>query len=172
MKHTFILWTALLLGITFSASAATHPAVLKGTLALAGNEPFTFLLFTEDKGQQFRLNGPLVGELKAIGPGYVVQVAGKISGRGDRAPQFLDAYQYRIVEVITPQGRRKPVVGRLIVDKTSLTLVDENFVFYRLGGNLKGLEDADGKKFCLVGKITGWGSSRNMQVEFYNILDR
>jgi hypothetical protein len=164
----------VLLSVSLNAAAALVNGLreLRGTLSLAGHEPFTYLQLKTDQGSTYKLSGPVAGELRALTSGYVVRVAGRVGHGTPPLTGALEAYQYKIVSVQTPAGERKPWVGRVAVDGTEVYLVTEDLVVYALQGvAVSELQKLDGAKICAVGKANAsWSRSRKLSVDFYNVL--
>ncbi len=151
---------------------AAGPTVLQGTLSVAGNEPFTFPQLKTDQGKAYKITGPMAEELRAVGQGYVVRVAGRVGHGTPPLTGSLEAYQYKIVSVQTPAGEKKPWVGRVAVDGAEVYLVTEDLMAYALQGvAVSELQKLDGAKICVVGKArASWSGSRKLSVDFYNVL--
>lgn len=163
---------ALVLTLVLSGPAAAYPVAITGSLGTGGSEPYTVLLLTAQDGKKYEVRGPLEQELRSVGPGWIVEAVGRAAGQAGPLPSPFFVVQYRIVEVQTPQGPRKPVVGRVLKADDQVFLVDEALRTYKLEGQLPstflGLED--GTKAAVVGQVIGFGGSRRLKVEFYHVL--
>lgn len=163
-----------ILSILFLAIPAHAASVvqLRGEVFIGGTGtvPMTFLKASD--GKSYEVKGPLEQELSQFGSGWVVELVGKVGQGSGLLPPPLTVYQYRVVEVKTPQGPRKPVLGRIMAEGDTLYLVGDNLLTYRLEGSLptslSGLED--GQRVGIVGQISGFGSNRKLNVEFYHAL--
>lgn len=168
-----MLLVAVVLMLSLSAATmAGNVTVLQGTLSLLGNEPFTFMQLQTDRGELYRISGQLADELREVGQGYVVKVAGTIGPAAPPLDGTLEVYQYKIVALQSPGGDKKPFVGRVVVDSDDTYLISDDLTVYLLQGiAVHGLREMPGARLCVVGKTSRSRTKiKTLTVAFYNVI--
>lgn len=168
-----LLAVALCLVLAGSVKAAGGlVGTVEGTISLLGSEPLLHVLLTTRQGALYRVTGPAAAQLRSVGQGYVVRVAGILSHGASLGDSSLEAYQFKIVAAKTPTGEKKTQVGKIVVTEEETYLVTDELLIYRLRGAAEdSLREMPGARVCVVGDVTAsWTKGRSLRVDFFNVL--
>ena len=69
---------------------------IRGKIAIKGNEPFTFVALTTEKGEDYELQGPLVEQIRKESQGLILNLSGAIL---TKKKQFAVPIKFRVEEI-------------------------------------------------------------------------
>lgn len=110
MRH--MLLTLLLPLLLASAAACAAPGTLiDGRIAIAGNEPFSYLSLTSEDAVQYRLSGELAAALERDYQGQRVRLKGSLV-KESVGPGYPAQFEVESIMLTVEKSRQGPLRGK------------------------------------------------------------